>query len=102
MAATIVGPIQNASSGLAGGTSAAFNITAPQVIKDDLGILVQIICIGAGSITVNDLATLTGAAATNEIWTGAMTAGQIVVLVWPCSTGIVASAVTGQFNIAFT
>lgn len=100
--ATIVGPIQNASSGLAGGTSAAFNLTAPQVIKPEPGILVQVVCIAAGSITLNDVATVGAAAATNEIWSGTMTAGQIVVLVWPCSTAITASAVSGQFNVSFS
>jgi hypothetical protein len=103
MAATIVGPI-GASPGLAGGVSAANNLTSAQVIKALPGVCVRIICIAAGTLTLNDCATTGAAAATNEFFPAALacTAGQIFELDWPCSAGIVASVVTGTFSVAFS
>lgn len=101
MPATIVSPV-NVASGLPGGISSAINITAAQVIKAKPGLCVRLTCIVAGSVTLNDCATTGAAAATNEFFTGALTAGATVELNWPCGTGIVASAVTGNFSLAFS
>jgi hypothetical protein len=102
MAATIVGPI-SASPGLAGGVSAANNITAVQVIKAAPGIAVRISCITAGSLTLNDSATLGGIAATNAFFSGSLTAGQVVELDWPCSAGITVGTLASFVgSIAFT
>lgn len=103
MAATIVGPVQGIAPGLPGGLSAAYNVTAPGVIKAAPGVLARVSCITAGSLTLNDTAMTGGAAVTNEIWSGSLTAGQVLELDWPCAAGIVASAVTSALvAIAFT
>lgn len=176
MATTIVGPIQNASPGLPGGVSAAYNVSAATNIKAAPGIAQQLACITAGSLTLSDasaivtaqnISGITAAAqavvtlsssgasnpfavgntitftsvggmtqlnslvgtvtaiggvttawtvtvninstnftaytssgtaqsynAQNEIWAGAMTAGQVLTLAWPCSFGITVSAVS--------
>jgi hypothetical protein len=94
MAATVVGPVQGIAPGLPGGLSAAYNVTAPGVIKSAPGVLVRVSCITAGSVTLNDSATTGGAAITNEIWAGSLTAGQVLEFDWPCAAGIVVSAVT--------
>ena len=102
MAATIAGPIQNLT-GLPNGSSSALNLTAAQVVKAAPGILNKISCIVAGSITINDLAVNSGAGAANEIWSGSLTAGQVLELDWPCITGITVSSVTSaQLCLAFT
>jgi hypothetical protein len=54
MAANIVGPVQGISPGLPGGISAALNVTAAGVIKAAPGVLVQAVCVIAGTITLND------------------------------------------------
>lgn len=92
--ATIVGPVQNIAPGLPGGASAAYNVTAVGVIKGAPGVLVRVSCITAGSITLNDLATTSGAGLANQIWGGSLTAGQVLELNWPCAAGIVVSAIT--------
>lgn len=94
MAANIVGPVQGIAPGLPGGVSAAYDVAAAGVIKNAPGVLVRISCITAGSITLNDSATTGGAALTNEIFSGSLTAGQVVELDWPCAAGITVSAVT--------
>ena len=102
MALTFAGPT-SAPLLLPGGVSAAYDVTAPAVIKAYPGIVVTVSCITAGSLTLNDSATTGGAALTNEIWSGALTAGQVLVLDWPCATGIVVSAVTtAVVSIAFS
>jgi hypothetical protein len=101
MAATIVGPI-NVAAGLPGGVSAANNLTGPQVIKAAPGVCVTITSISGTALTLNDCATTGAVAATNEFYSATLTAGQVVVLNWPCAVGIVASAVTGTFSIAFS
>jgi hypothetical protein len=101
VAASIVGPVR-ASPGLAGGISAALNLTAPQVIKNAPGVCVKVVCIAAGNLTLNDAVTTGGASAANEFYTfTGMTVGQVVPLDWPCAAGIVASVATGTFAIAF-
>lgn len=99
IAATLVGPI-SVSPGLPGGTSAALQINAAGVIKAGPGILVRISVVTAGSITVNDAATTGAAGAANQIFIGAVTAGQVIELDWPCGAGIVVSSVTGGAVIA--
>jgi hypothetical protein len=94
MAATIVGPYENISAGLAGGNSSAYNITAAQVVKATRGVCVKISCITAGSLTLNDCAVLGNAAISNEFFSGSLTAGQVIELNWPCGTGITVSALT--------
>lgn len=103
MAATIVGPAQGISTGLAGGLSAAYNVTATGVIKGAPGVLARISCATAGSITVNDATSTGSSAITNQIWSGSLTAGQVVELDWPCVAGITVSALTSAVvALAFT
>ena len=92
-APTLVGPV-HVSAGLPGGASAARQVNAATVIKGAPGILVRIVVITAGSITVNDAATTGAASAANQIFSGSVSAGQVIELDWPCGTGIVVSAVT--------
>lgn len=99
----IVGPIQGVTPGLPGGILAALQVTAAQVLSASSGILCNVVCQVAGSITLNDCATTGSASIANQIWTGSMTVGQVLPLYWPCSTGIVVSSVvTGTFSISFT
>lgn len=106
MAATSVGPVNGIGPGLPGGCSAWLNITSAQVIKASAGILVRVFVntVGsAGSLTFNDVATVGGAAASNQILTIAytsLTVGQQMLLQWPCATGIVVSAVPTSGVIA--
>lgn len=103
MAATIIGPVTVISLGLPGGVSAAINLTAPQVIKAAAGVCAKVSCIATGNLTLNDVATTGGAAATNEFFTATgLTAGEVIELDWPCATGIVASVATGTFAISFS
>lgn len=83
-----------------GGNSSKLNITAAVVVKATPGRLRKIVVVapgsGSGALTVNDCATTGAAAAANAILSvpfGSMTAGQVFNLDWPCSTGIVVSAV---------
>jgi hypothetical protein len=80
MAATIVGPVNNISPGLAGGISAANNITGTQAIKNTAGVCVKLSCVTAGSLTLNDASGLV----TSQTITGITQAAQAVVTV---STG---------------
>lgn len=100
--ATPVGPI-TVPPGLPGGISAALDVTAPTVIKSAPGVLASVVCVVAGSATINDTATTAAATTANQIWSGSMVAGQVLVLNWPCGTGITVSAVTtAQLSIAFS
>lgn len=66
-------------------------------------VLCALVCQVAGSITLNDSYSTTGAAVTNQIIAVAMTAGQVLVLNWPCASGITASVVsTGTFALTFS
>jgi len=87
-----------------GGISSALNLTAAAVIKATPGRLVRIVIAAPGStsgaFTFNDCATTGAAAAANQIFTlaynaTANVAGAVFTLEWPCSTGIVLSAVPG-------
>lgn len=99
----IVGPVANISPGLAGGVYAAFDVSAPTAIKASPGYCARICVQADGDITVNDSATTSGASASNQIYSGSVTAGQVVPLLWPCSAGIVVSAVTSAtVAISFT
>ncbi len=102
MALTLVGPLSSLSPGLAGGISAAYDIAAAAVIKSSQGVCVRASCQTAGTLTLNDAATTGAAAITNQFFTLAMTAGQVVELDWPCASGIVASGASGVFAVAFT
>lgn len=95
-----------------GGYQSALNITAASVVKASPGRLCKIVVIApgttSGTLTINDLTTTTGGAAGNEIFSigyAAMSAGQVIVLDWPCLTGIAVTAVPGggspQYNISF-
>jgi len=99
-----------AAPGLPGGVQAAINITAAAVIKAESGVIVTISPILAGStgsLILNDCLTTGAAAAGNQICAipfGSMSTLLPIILNWPCSTGIVVSAVTtgGQFSISFS
>jgi hypothetical protein len=109
VALTAVGPI-NQSIGLQGGSSAALNITAAAVIKPSSGIICRLSVIAPGSsgnLTLNDCALVANAAASNEIASfpsAALAAGMVLLLDWPCGTGITVGAVTagGQYSMSFT
>jgi hypothetical protein len=93
-----------------GGTQTAINITAPTLINPRRCVLwtVHIIAPGtAGLLTINDAASLDAADDSNVLFSvefGALTAGQVIPLRWPVTSGIVVSAVpTGaSVNIAFS
>jgi hypothetical protein len=100
--ATQVGPLPALSAGLPGGNTALLNATAAVVVKALPGIVQTLSCTAAGSFTINDCATTGTAAATNVIWSGALTLGQTVKLEWPCGTGITVSAATGTLALSYT
>jgi hypothetical protein len=102
MPATIVGPLQNVT-GAPNGSFAALNLTTAQVVKAAPGVLYKVVCVVAGSITLNDLASTSGSAAANTIFTGSVTAGQVIELDWPCLTGIAVTAITtAQVNVSYS
>ena len=82
-----------------GGNKSALDVTAAAVVKSTNGILFSITTSTAGTagdLVLNDVATVAGAAAANQIISipfGSLAAGSVVTLKWPCSTGIVVSAV---------
>jgi len=108
-------PILADKGGLAamsgGGLSATYNVGAAAVIKATGGRLCKIVVntapTSSGALTVNDCATVAAAAAANQIASipyGSLTAGQVITLDWPCSTGIVISAVGGgtpAYSVSF-
>ena len=103
MAATIQTGIQGISTGLAGGTSSAANITTNQVIKAAPGIIARLVCIVAGSINLYDCATVGAEAATNLVYSNtAATVGQTFELDWPCGAGICANVASGTFALSFS
>ena len=82
-----------------GGNKSSLNISAAAVVKATNGIVFRITTSTAGTagdLVLNDVATVAGAAATNQIISipfGTLTAGSVVTLKWPCATGITISAV---------
>lgn len=82
-----------------GGNKSSLNISAAAVVKATNGIVFTITTSTAGTagdLVLNDVATVAGAAATNQIISipfGTLTAGSVVTLKWPCATGITISAV---------
>lgn len=109
MPATIVGPIATAL-GLPGGVSSAYNVAAAGVLKATAGILVSVSIVAPGSsgnLTLNDCTTTAAAGVSNEIFSApfsALSAGKVIPLRWPCSSGITVSGVPAgaQFSISFT
>jgi len=91
-----------------GGASSTLNVTAAAVIKATPGRLVKILVIApgsAGNLVINDLASTSGSAAANTILSlafGSMTAGQVVVLDWPCAVGIAVTAVPSAGSPIFS
>lgn len=78
-------------------------MTAAAAIKVGQGLLGSIICLGAGTLTLNDCATTGAAAAANEIYSAAVTAGQVIPFYsFPFFTGLVVSALPSQISIAFS
>ena len=90
--------------------SAAYNVAAAQVIKAAPGVAATLVCVApgsAGSLTLNNSATVGGAASTNQFFSrlfSALSAGQVIPLNWPCGSGVVVSAAPtgGQFSLAFS
>lgn len=107
MAATIVGPVNGLVLGQPGGIWAVYNITAAATFTGasaNPSILCTLSCQVAGTITLNDADSTGTAAITNQIFTSTtITAGQVIILNWPCLNGITASVVTtGTFSLTFT
>jgi hypothetical protein len=109
MAATIVGPVTQ-PLGNPGGLYAALNVTTAQALSTSQSILCAILIVApgsAGSLTINDCATTGAASAANTIFTAlytSLTVGQVIVLNWPCGTGLTVSAIptAGQISMSFT
>lgn len=95
-------------------TQSKLNITAAVVVKAGPGRLGKLIVIEPGTtggvLTINDLATTSGGAAGNEIFSvgfAGLTAGQVIDFGnWPCKTGIAVTAVPSagnpQYTLSFT
>lgn len=85
------------------------NSIATAVIKASAGKALRILVVtpgSAGSLTLNDVATVGGATGGNQIFTAlfsAMKAGDIIDLNITCATGLVVSAMPtgGQFTIVY-
>jgi hypothetical protein len=77
------------------------SLTAPAVLKSKPGILLYVVCLQNGSITLNNCATVGAASGGNQLagTPATLTAGQVLPLNLACTVGIVASAVTGQFDV---
>lgn len=87
-----------------GGNLSALNVTAAALIQVGPCRLNRIVIIapgsGSGAFTINDVATLGGAAAANAVWTmlfgaTANVAGASFDLDWPILNGLVLSALPG-------
>lgn len=86
---------------LPGGTQSSLAISAAAVVKGGPGICNCISPAAANTtVTVNDATTVGGANASNVIFEGALTTMQKGD--WPCTRGIIVSAVTGAVSVAFT
>lgn len=82
------------------GVKSALNVTAATLVKPLAGrvmTLVSIVAGSSGSIVVNDVATVAGAATANVAYTSAVTpaVGTVIVLNWPMTNGIVVTPTTG-------
>jgi hypothetical protein len=77
------------------------NLTAPGVISAIPGTVISILCLAPGSITLNNCATVAAASGGNQIsgTPATLVAGQVLPLNSSAAIGIVASAVTGAFNV---
>lgn len=100
----IAGGIDSVANGVSamhqtrGGALTKLNMTAANLVKTGKGRVARLIVLTAGasgSITLNDSATLGGAAAANAFFNaaGTLAAGTVIDLDWPCANGIVISAV---------
>ena len=80
------------------GTSNKYNITAATVVKATPGRLIRVSVVVAGSAagTANDCITTGAAAVGNQICSIPATAADVIILEWPCTTGIVIVPGTGQ------
>jgi mRNA-degrading endonuclease toxin of MazEF toxin-antitoxin module len=91
-----------------GGNNSALNVAAAKVIKNTNGTLFRVLVQAVGSggtLTLNDVATVSGAAAGNQILTlltASLTVGQVISLEWPCLTGIVVSACSGGIIVSIS
>lgn len=88
------------------GTQNKPNVTAPAVVKPSAGVLSKIIVTAATTtaITVNDVATVAGAAAGNVIYTSpaVLAVGTVISLDFPCKAGIVVGTMaTGTVAISY-
>lgn len=87
----------------------SLNLTAAAALKSTPGSFATIIVVKtgtAGSLTINDSATVAGANAANTIFTAlfsALTVGQILEIDVPCFTGVTVSAVptASQFTVTY-
>ena len=95
------------------GREAALNVTAAAVIKAGAGVIHRLIVIApgttSGSLTINDLAATSGGAAANQLFSvgfAGLTAGQVISLDLPVTTGIAVTAVPGggspQYVISYS
>lgn len=87
----------------------ALDVTAAAALKSTPGSFASIIVVApgtAGSLVLNDCATVGGAAAANTILTvlfSSLTVGQVLKLDVPCFTGVTISAVptASQFTVTY-
>lgn len=87
-----------------GGNLPVYNITAATVVKASPGTLatVAVSASTSGTVTVYDSILTTGNTVANEIYSGTVTAGQVLVLNWPCATGIVVVPATATISVAYS
>ena len=107
---TLANNVLNLFSANADGSASAY-VAAAGVIKASPGRVMRIVVVipgSAGKFELNDTTTTTGASALNEIFTmaqsnGAWLEGAIFLLAWPCTSGIVVSAVPtgGRVSISY-
>lgn len=86
-----------------GGNASALNLTAAQVVKLGAGTITSVIPLASGTLTLNDCAIVGDAAAANQIYSAAVTAGvPVPFYLFPFFTGLVVSATPAQISIAFS
>jgi hypothetical protein len=102
-----VGPI-DVSPGLPGGASAVLDITTATIVKAAPGVCFTVTVLAAGSagtLTINDAASLGDANASNMIYSCDYDdLPPVIRLSWPCGSGIVVSSLPtdGAVSVAFT